>query len=336
MLKNKFFFIPLIFGFSQLFGQYNPLEVRYFHEAFYGDLANHNTLVKNKRLVNGEDSMYFLAKFWGDRKFVDSIKLVSQSDTTIFISNYDSPSGSFHKCGELKQDSNNYELGVRINHTDIFAGKRIQFFEFVNSLKYSTFYFDLNHRVDSIHIDYFLGSSTTYYFFYNGAKKRPDSVQYIVDYGSCGEGALTHSMKYYNSASTTDSILFVNPKGTFEIDQKIVIGHNKDGLVKEISIEHANKTSTVFEYDLELRNSLPKSHDTELNIYPNPSKGIFKLNEIEDDVNLKVLDQNGRIVFKRVNFNSKQPINLHDVNSGIYFILIESEKGQVVKKLIIE
>jgi hypothetical protein len=74
-----------------------------------------------------------------------------------------------------------------------------------------------------------------------------------------------------------------------------------------------------------------------ITVYPNPSKGIFTISNIEDVVSMSVTDALGRIVMDAgMKGQSTYQIDLGREESGIYFIKLSSEQGSVVKKVILE
>jgi hypothetical protein len=73
-------------------------------------------------------------------------------------------------------------------------------------------------------------------------------------------------------------------------------------------------------------------------VYPNPfnNQTVLEFSEIQNGTTIKITDINGRIV-RKVDFDGKQFIlEKGDMNSGIYFVLIEAEnKITSFKKIII-
>ena len=75
-------------------------------------------------------------------------------------------------------------------------------------------------------------------------------------------------------------------------------------------------------------------------IYPNPSKGIFYVNNLPA-INLKnalIYDVSGRLILNQDLSKSANNalINLSNASIGIYFISIYSDLGMTTKKIIIE
>jgi hypothetical protein len=77
-----------------------------------------------------------------------------------------------------------------------------------------------------------------------------------------------------------------------------------------------------------------------LKLFPNPNKGIFTI-ETENDLmmnSIKVHDIAGKKVFSEElhGKNSMHQLNLSSVETGIYIVQIETEKGSIYKKMIVE
>jgi len=64
-----------------------------------------------------------------------------------------------------------------------------------------------------------------------------------------------------------------------------------------------------------------------LNIYPNPSNGIFNIKSNIDKVNYKLYDILGKEVDNGILFVGNNSINISSENDGIYILNIESNNG---------
>ncbi len=85
-------------------------------------------------------------------------------------------------------------------------------------------------------------------------------------------------------------------------------------------------------------NVLPiKSFESEgFSVYPNPINDTFSIQKENNTVisGLTISDINGRTV-KTINVNTiENQINVSDLNSGVYFLNITSDKGLIIKKII--
>ena len=80
----------------------------------------------------------------------------------------------------------------------------------------------------------------------------------------------------------------------------------------------------------------------DFNIYPNPSSGLFNI-ELQGvkSAQIYVYDQMGRTVISQLNQDLNQnydevQLNLFEKVPGIYFVVIQSDEGRAVKKIILE
>jgi hypothetical protein len=78
---------------------------------------------------------------------------------------------------------------------------------------------------------------------------------------------------------------------------------------------------------------------SDLLMYPNPTKDQVTLKwDKPEDVSIRVYDTQGKIVIygKKVNLMNEFRIDLSSFNPGIYFVKLNSAKGEITKKLIIK
>jgi hypothetical protein len=74
---------------------------------------------------------------------------------------------------------------------------------------------------------------------------------------------------------------------------------------------------------------------SDFNIYPNPTSNVLNIsntNNIEIN-NISISDLNGRVIR---NVNGVTPINVSDLNAGVYFVTIETTEGKSTKKFVKE
>lgn len=73
----------------------------------------------------------------------------------------------------------------------------------------------------------------------------------------------------------------------------------------------------------------------EVAIFPNPSKGLFTISNIEP-IDVSIFDSNGRNVFTTTTATTSMTIDLTSFASGIYLAKIKGNNCQEVKKIIIK
>lgn len=74
-----------------------------------------------------------------------------------------------------------------------------------------------------------------------------------------------------------------------------------------------------------------------INVYPNPSNGLFtvSITNWEKPIDIKVIDVIGKVIWQ--DFNQNQTIEIQFLNQpkGVYFVKVQSEGYQAVKKIVI-
>jgi len=110
--------------------------------------------------------------------------------------------------------------------------------------------------------------------------------------------------------------------------------------------EVANSISRVVMY-IDASNSVSEvmMDPSLVNVYPNPSSGVFNLqmNSSNDGLKMKgieIYNMYGAKVYSNEAMNSQINTSLNyqielNVTSGIYFLHVQTEQGRVVKKIVI-
>lgn len=97
-------------------------------------------------------------------------------------------------------------------------------------------------------------------------------------------------------------------------------------------------TNTFFIDDININaeayNNIVKLPLENMSIVPNPAKDYIELAGDFDEVNLQMLDVNGRIVLEMKGVKNGEKIAVENLPSGVYFIRLESENSYCVKKLL--
>ena len=70
-----------------------------------------------------------------------------------------------------------------------------------------------------------------------------------------------------------------------------------------------------------------------VSIYPNPTSGIFNVNNFNGDI--QIINSEGRVVFEKSIFNG-EIIDVSSFNKGFYFVNFIGEDQSITKKLIIQ
>ena len=93
-------------------------------------------------------------------------------------------------------------------------------------------------------------------------------------------------------------------------------------------------------YESQVTLSIDNFNDTDVtSVYPNPTKGNFNIeigNTISDEVSLKIVDINGRVVKESKLENGLNTVNISGMASGLYILNMTSGNNTVTHKLILK
>lgn len=102
-----------------------------------------------------------------------------------------------------------------------------------------------------------------------------------------------------------------------------------DNRVAEISSD----TSLIYLWGVEGILGVQDIASLNVNVYPNPTSDYVYVNYNQGTMSL--FDVNGRLV-STTDLSSKRYINVADLNSGLYFVKVQSAEGTFTKKIIVE
>ncbi len=74
-----------------------------------------------------------------------------------------------------------------------------------------------------------------------------------------------------------------------------------------------------------------------LQIYPNPAKTFFTIHSPAAVQSVKIYDVLGKLIKAEelAEFNDEKQISLKGINSGVYFLKVNTEEAEFIKKLIV-
>ena len=82
---------------------------------------------------------------------------------------------------------------------------------------------------------------------------------------------------------------------------------------------------------------------SELNIYPNPTRGIFNIEFISeeiDDFEITILDSYGKLIFEenKINFTGEysNQLDISSYPAGVYILKIKTKESFVNKRIILQ
>ncbi len=173
--------------------------------------------------------------------------------------------------------------------------------------------------------DFMIGGPTTinageFVDFYDNSSNNPTSWSWTFNGGSPSNSTAQYpsGITYYNSGSYDVTLIATNPFGSNTITKTNYINVNPVG-IKSFTIQKS------------------------INIYPNPGKGIFKIDlstPDEEIITTSVTNLLGTKVFETIYKKNvgrlSSTLDLSNQNKGIYYITIQSNKENITKKIIIQ
>ena len=119
----------------------------------------------------------------------------------------------------------------------------------------------------------------------------------------------------------------------------------KDNLL--VSDIVSNKADIYFDYNFPVETNFANTTfqvlsnsiiiiDNSVGIYPNPTKDVVNVKANSTIISIEVYDAQGRIVQKKISNAENEVVDVSNVTKGIYFLMIKTEGGQKIEKLVKE
>ncbi len=139
---------------------------------------------------------------------------------------------------------------------------------------------------------------------------------------------------YYIDSTTNNSWLpFNNNLPNVEISELEI--NNADGKIYAGTYGRGLWRTNIFNPTL----GVSELAFNEISLFPNPAKKeVILLWKRSDEVSIKIFNSLGKLMYysKDKNINSAFKIDVSQYASGIYFVKVNNEKGEITKKLVIE
>ena len=157
-----------------------------------------------------------------------------------------------------------------------------------------------------------------------------------------------------NTSTIGKYVIFVKPGGLvnteFKVNRSVYIhssGDSMAGLTDSLFSVFLNCDNIIFDYtDAPLKGKIAMNINTvndnpqinkEINIYPNPNNGIFKLLvKNMDNTDVIISDVLGNIIYRDKINNDIKSIDLSTKAKGIFFVKTISGKNVNIKKLVVD
>lgn len=137
----------------------------------------------------------------------------------------------------------------------------------------------------------------------------------------------------------TDNVAELTEGRSYAIKEGIrssaAIGNLNGDAYPELIVGNYAGGLAYFDGRAEIPVRVPSIMQQNVNIFPNPASEIVNINLSSNDFkSLKVYDICGKLLMEKLIDNQYITLNINDLKSGVYLILLEGEKGFVEQKLI--
>ncbi len=142
------------------------------------------------------------------------------------------------------------------------------------------------------------------------------------------------TLKYTNNSTSTSAIYFSGmfPSGTTN-GKLIYIGFPLESIYDVTKRNSLFKDCWTFFFS-NLVTGINDFEESKIAIYPNPTKGLIMINSKEEILEIEVLNIQGQVVKSKIGQASSESIDISELNDGIYFLKIETDKKSYTKKII--
>ena len=150
-----------------------------------------------------------------------------------------------------------------------------------------------------------------------------DVDQFIIRRKVSGDATYTN-LAYIGGASSsyTDNTVVGNTTYIYQV-------RPQQGTVKKVS----NNPSIVA---TGCSKSAASFVELSVNIFPNPATNMVTVSHNDETANISVLNLSGQLIISKDNFLSGEQINVSELTQGSYILKIESDKGTMVERLVIQ
>lgn len=130
------------------------------------------------------------------------------------------------------------------------------------------------------------------------------------------------------------------PEGTYTITAKATDNLNRQSVSEAITVNVSNLSTSIEEPDFENQISPRNNSSNHINLYPNPSNGIFKIdllsNVLSEVNNITIASIKGEILYRGIlkREESSRHFDLSHLDSGNYIMSITSDHIIYTKKFI--
>jgi len=150
-----------------------------------------------------------------------------------------------------------------------------------------------------------------------------DAGENVFNSSSNGQSSYTFTINVPSTASIGNTRLRIRLNDSSSGSNNTPCGTSDYGEVEDYTLSVS--------YPVEINNNQIAG----LSIYPNPNNGQFQIN-LPDNYRLQISDITGKVLWSKQTTNNTIPIDLGNIEKGIYFIKIQNNETTVIKKIVIQ
>lgn len=79
-----------------------------------------------------------------------------------------------------------------------------------------------------------------------------------------------------------------------------------------------------------------KWNDLAVNIFPNPASDKLQIHDLEEDAEVRMLNQQGQLMLQQALPAGQQELKINSLSPGVYWLQIRTKTGQAVRKIVVE
>jgi len=103
-----------------------------------------------------------------------------------------------------------------------------------------------------------------------------------------------------------------------------------------IAANQGGKFKVTFESKAKTYTSVASLNQDQINVFPNPTKGLIKVDGLKDVCKISVVDLSGKILIEQqAQGNTSVAVDLTPLSTGIYFVVLQQNSGvKTIKKVV--